>query len=170
MENMETIPLRPVFQNPKFKALNPDIKFFVLNAVYKLCTEGKEGEPIPKSLRWYLECSETCYRNNKQVFRGVLESVMPQIVKIKNAKRAQTINAHQANRDKSKKHKDNHGYGELVEPSVENLAPILPQRSRDSEILSRTRILNENQYKTQSWMSAPTKPQSKPMLKEIPQP
>lgn len=163
---METIPLKPVFQNPKFKALNPDIKFFVLNVVYRLCTEGKEAEPIPKSLRGYLECSETCYRNNKQVFRSVLESVMPQIAKIKKRFRNQTSYATEIYCDNASKRRFERLSGQLVEPVQENQAPIVPQLSRESEILRRQRIPNEHLFKN------PIKPVKdvKPMLTEKPRP
>jgi hypothetical protein len=144
---MKTIPLEPVFKNPKFKELNPDIKFFVLNVVYKLCTEGKEGEPIPNSLRGYLECSETCYRNNKQVFRSVLESVMPQIAKLKKRFRNQTSYATEIYCDNASKRRFERLQGKLVEDIPENQAPLLPQHSAFATQLKKERIPNEHLFK-----------------------
>ncbi len=80
---MKTIPLEPVFENEKFKRLNPTIQFYVVQAVYRLCTEDKEGEPIPHNLRHHLRCCESTYFRNKHIFREVLCEIMPEISRIR---------------------------------------------------------------------------------------
>jgi hypothetical protein len=93
---METIPLRPVFENKLFQDSKPIVKYAVLNAVYLLCIERKTEEPIPKYLEPYLGLCNPSYYRNKDVCRIILTDVLPKIAKIKYLKRKQVINGHKA--------------------------------------------------------------------------
>lgn len=83
---METIPLRPVFENKLFQDSKPIVKYAVLNAVYLLCTQKKTEEPIPKYLEPYLGLCNPSYYRNKDVCRVILTDVLPKIAKIKHLK------------------------------------------------------------------------------------
>lgn len=161
---METIPLRPLFENEQFKTLNPDLKFFVLNALYKLCISREYRDPLPKHLMYLLQCSQTCYLKNKTVFRDILESVLPEISKIKNDKNYQILKASRANSDNALKRKKKLNSGTIVEEFLDNPAPLLPQHSAFAAQLRKERIPNEHVFKN------PIKPvtNSKPMLTEKP--
>lgn len=93
---METIPLRPVFENILFQESKPIIKYAVLNAVYLLCTERKTDQPVPKYLEPYLGLCNPSYYRNKDVCRDILMDVLPKICGIKRLKRKQVTNGHQA--------------------------------------------------------------------------
>lgn len=98
---MRTIPLDPVFDNPAFKKLKPAQKFFVIQAVYLLCREDKQGEPIPNSVRQYVQCSNSTYDRCGGIFKEVLHSVMPQIADIKLKYYNRIKNAHKASLQKT---------------------------------------------------------------------
>jgi len=93
VSGMETIPLRPVFENEEFNTLNPTLQFFIIKAVYLLCSQGKADNPLPANLRCYLQCSESAYVKHIDVFRNILANVLPQIAKIKQHACRQTKNA-----------------------------------------------------------------------------
>lgn len=94
---MKTIPLEPVFNNAKFKKLKPAMQFYLLSALYKLCKEDKNTEPLPRSLNYLLECSTASYLRNKDTFYAILSEVLPEINEIKLSYYKKVSKAHMAN-------------------------------------------------------------------------
>lgn len=80
---MKTIPLQPVFDNDKFVELTPTAKYYLLECIYTLAKQHKLKLPLPKYLRQYVCCSNPHLFRFKDIYRGILEEVIPEIIKIK---------------------------------------------------------------------------------------
>lgn len=150
---MKTIPLDPIYKDERFLELPASLRFFVINAVYRVCRSGKLGASLPDNMRKLFECPETTYRNHNVVMRSILETVLPEIEKIKNSKSHQVRKAHAALKEKAINQRVKQFAGTLAESITHNPAPLMTQHSAEAEQLRRQRNLHP---------IAPRKPSGKP--------
>ena len=97
---MQTIPLKPVFENGQFITATPQAKLAILTGIYYLSIKNLLKEQLPQDLRPYIGVTRNVWDRNKGVIREVINEVVPKICKIKNIKSNQTASAHFANVNK----------------------------------------------------------------------
>lgn len=137
---MTTIPLEPIFENEKFNGLFPGAQYYVIRAVYSLLQKRKYN-PLPDNLRTHFLCSVSLWNKNKQVFREILEEVIPKIIKIKHLKLTQNVKGRTKSLENRAKLKKEFQSGKLAEPILENPVPLMPQFSALAATLHRERQL-----------------------------
>lgn len=102
---METIPLRPLFENRQFQEASNPVQLAIIKVVYQLCIRRILDTEYSQVIRRYAETNDVTYYNNKNVIISVLQTVMPQIAKIKRLKNKASANGNKANAQKAIKHR-----------------------------------------------------------------
>lgn len=101
---MYTIPLRPLFENEKFKGCTTTVRFAIVNAIYKL-GEHRKLDKLPPNLQHYFEMPQTSYFANKRVLYEVLLEVAGEIIEAKKKHFNHTINCRRSSLKARTKHK-----------------------------------------------------------------
>ena len=80
---MKTIPLDPIFDNPTFQNADSSAQLAIIKIVYKLCRKNKTSDFTVRDFRILSEVTDRTFYQHKDIITSVVESVMPEIVRIK---------------------------------------------------------------------------------------
>jgi len=83
---METLPLKPLFDNARFNSASPLLRDAVFTILYGLASTKTLSYDIPADLRPYGRIADTNYYRLKQDIFNILQDVIPKILQIKRVK------------------------------------------------------------------------------------
>lgn len=93
---METIPLRPLFENRQFQQASNPVQLAIIKVVYQLCIRRIYDADYVRATRMYGETNDVTFYSNKVLIVSILQQVMNDIIKIKRVKIKQVVNGHKA--------------------------------------------------------------------------